>query len=177
MRPTFAIAAVAAASLAAAFAATALPATEAVPAENVSQGSGPPPFEASEPGARRLLEAIKAGDPSLAAGFFFPAASFDLVKAMAVPGRYHRKLLAWYGEDILAEHPRFAGAPWAFEKLERGRCKWQEKGTEGNALPYWSCRGNRVTARDGARVRTFDVNVIINWGPCWYVTHLGKIRQ
>jgi hypothetical protein len=157
-------------------AAGAIFAAEPVPVENAVQGE-PPPFGSAEEGARRLLEAIKAGDPAIAADFFFPAAAFDLVKAMAVPGRYHRRLVAWYGEDILAEHARFGDPSWAFEKLERGRCRWQEKGTEGNVLPYWSCRGSRVTARSGERTRTFDIHVLINWGACWYVTHLGKIRS
>ena len=162
--------------LAAAAAAAGLPATELVPEENAVKGT-PPPADSAEDGARLLLDAIKADDPSIAAGFFFPAAAFDLVKAMAVPGRYHRKLAAWYEEDIRAEHARFADPSWRFEALELGRCKWQEKGTEGNALPYWSCRGSRVTATSGGRTRRLDITVLINWGKCWYVTHLGPIRS
>ena len=162
--------------LAAAVAAVALPATELIPEENVARGA-PPPAAGAEEGARLLLDAVKADDPSIAASFFFPAAAFDLVKAMAVPGRYHRKLVAWYEEDIRAEHARFADPSWRFAALELGRCKWQGKGTEGNALPYWSCRGNRVTARSGDRTRRLDINVLINWGKRWYVTHLGSIRS
>jgi hypothetical protein len=177
VRPALTAAASVTLALVLACAAAAFADVAAVPSENVAKGEGPPPFEAAEPGARHLVEAIVSGNPELALRFFFPADAFDLVKAMAVPGRYHKKLVAWYREDILSEHPRFASGAWEFEKLERGRCKWQEKGTEGNSLPYWSCRGNRVTVRDGARVRTVEVHVIINWGKCWYVTHLGKIRS
>ena len=177
MRPRFLIAAsIILIASAAVLGASALPSTALVPRENAVQGKAPP-FESAQAGAKRLLDAIKSGDPAIAAGFFFPAKAFDLVKAMAVPGRYHKKLVAWYGEDILAEHPRFEDPSWTFEKIERGRCKWQEKGTEGNALPYWSCRGNRVTAKSGDRTRTFEIHVIINWGDAWYVTHLGKIRS
>ena len=163
-------------ALAAAVAAAALPATDLVPEENAVKGN-PPEADSAEEGARLLLEAIKADDPSIAGGFFFPAAAFDLIKAMAVPGRYHRKLVGWYEEDIRAEHARFSDSSWRFAAFELGRCKWQEKGTEGNALPYWSCRGNRVTAQSGDRTRRFDVTVIINWGKRWYVTHLGPIRN
>jgi hypothetical protein len=162
--------------LAAAAAAAAPPATELVPVENAVKGT-PPPADSAEGGARLLLDAIQADDPSIAAGFFFPAAAFDLVKAIAAPGRYHRKLVAWYEEDIRAEHARFSDPSWQFEALALGRCKWQEKGTEGNALPYWSCRGNRVTARSGDRTRRLDITVLINWGQRWYVTHLGPIRS
>jgi len=162
--------------LVAAVAAAALPATELVPKENAVKGT-PPPADIAEEGARLLLDAIKADDPSIAAGFFFPAAAFDLVKAMAVPGRYHRKLVAWYEEDIRTEHARFADPSWRFKALELGRCKWQGQGTEGNALPYWSCRGSRVTATSGDRTRRLDITVLINWGRSWYVTHLGPIRS
>ena len=162
--------------LAAIAAATAPPVTELVPLENAVKGT-PPPADSAREGAWLLLDAIKADDPAIAAGFFFPAAAFDLVKAMAVPGRYHRKLVGWYEEDIRTEHLRFADPAWRFDAFELGRCRWQEKGTEGNALPYWSCRGSRISARLGGRTRTLDVHVIINWGQRWYVTHLGPIRN
>ena len=172
MPPSTALAVVVAAAIAAA----APPETELVPVENAVKGV-PPPVDSAREGARLLLEAIQADDPSLAAGFFFPAAAFDLVKAIGFPGRYHRKLVGWYEADIRAEHPRFADPGWRFEAFELGRCGWQEKGTEGNALPYWSCRGSRITASRGERTRTLDVHVIINWGARWYVTHLGPIRN
>jgi hypothetical protein len=156
--------------------AVALPTAELLPKENTVKGELPP-FDSAKAGAKRLFEAIKAGDPQRAADFFFPAAAFDLVKAMAVPGRYHRKLVAWYDEDLVALHAQFKDPAWTFDKFERGHCKWQEKGTEGNALPYWSCRGNKVTAKSGDRTRTFDIHVLINWGKSWYVTHLGKVRK
>ncbi|MCK9462797.1 MAG: hypothetical protein M0R80_24510 [Proteobacteria bacterium] len=152
------------------------PATPLVPIENCVKGA-PPAAATAEEGARRLLAAIVAREPALAKGFFFPADAFDLVKAIASPGRYHRKLVLWYEQDILAEHERFADPSWRFRSLELGRCRWQEKETEGNSLPYWSCRGNRVTAASGDRTRRFDITVLINWGDRWYVTHLGPIRS
>jgi len=112
-----------------------------VPPENAERGERPDDSSARA-GAGKLLAAIKADDPALAADFFFPADAFDLVKDLPVPGRYHRKLVRWYGEDIRAEHRRFKNSDWQVEKIELGRCKWKEPGTEGNLLPYWSCRRN-----------------------------------
>jgi hypothetical protein len=148
-----------------------------VPPENVERGTRPDAASA-EAGARRLLDAIKADDPKLAAGFFFPADAFDLVKDLPVPGRYHRKLVAWYEEDIHAAHAltRDAGG-LAFDRFELGRCRWIDKGVEGNRLPYWSCSRNAIHARAGERAQRFDVHVVINWGKCWYVTHMGPIRK
>jgi hypothetical protein len=149
---------------------------EGVPRENLEKGT-PPAQGSAEAGAAMLLEALRTGDPAAAEGFFFPAAAFDMVKELPVPGRYHRKLVAWYAEDIAAEHPRFASGDWRLERLELGRCRWMEPGTEGNKVAYWSCRRSFVTARDGDRTRRFEIRVLINWGDRWYVTHLGPIRD
>lgn len=148
----------------------------AVPPQNVERGERPGDASALA-GAARLLAAIKADDPALAADFFFPADAFDLVKDLPAPGRYHRKLVRWYQEDIHTEHQRFKSSDWQVEKIELGHCKWKEPGTEGNKLPYWSCRRNMVTARAGDRTRRFEIVVLINWGEQWYVTHLGPIRK
>jgi len=140
----------------------------------------PPETVSAEAGAQRLLAAFKADDPSLAHDFFFPADAFDLVKDMAVPGRYHRRLVAWYEEDIHAEHERYRRAAeqvWVFERFELGHCAWMAVHTEGNKLPYWSCRRSRFTASAGERTLTFEIHVLINWGRNWYVTHLGPIRN
>lgn len=154
----------------------ALLASPTVPKENEERGA-PPDSSSAEAGARKLLEAIRTGDATVAADFFFPAEAFDQVKDLPVPGRYRRKLVKWFGEDIAKEHGRFKNGEWRFEKIEMGHCRWKEKGTEGNRLPYWSCRGNFVTVVDGERRRRFEIRVLINWGKAWYVTHLGPIRK
>lgn len=156
-------------------AASMMTAASLVPRENEVKGT-PPDAATAAPGAAKLLAAIAAGDPALGDDFFFPREAFDLVKDLPVPERYHRKLVRWYREDIIKAHPRFKRGEWRFEKLEMGRCKWKETGTEGNKVPYWSCRGNFVTATDGIRKRRFEIRVLINWGKKWYVTHLGPIR-
>ena len=147
-----------------------------VPEQNRTKGD-PPDVSGAKEGASKLLDALKRDDPSVAAGFFFPADAFDLVKDMAVPGRYHKKLVRWYEEDIHKEHGRFKSVEWQFEDIELGRCRWKEPGAEGNKLPYWSCGRNTVTARAGDRIRRFEIRVLINWGENWYVTHLGPIRK
>lgn len=158
------------------FASAVLAAPPEVPPGNRDKGA-PPGIASAEEGARLLLAAVAADDPALGRGFFFPAEAFDLVKDMAAPGNYHRKLVRWYEEDIRALHRRFASGDWKVQGVALGRCKWKEAGREANKLPYWSCRRSTVTAADGARTRRFDIEVLINWGDRWYVTHLGPVRK
>lgn len=157
-------------------AATVVAPGESIPPHNRERGDIPGTSSAVE-GAGLLLKAFAANDPSVAADFFFPADAFDLVKDLPVPGRYHRKLVRWYEEDIKEARGRFASGEWKIENVELGRCRWKEPGTEGNKVAYWSCRGNVVTARTEEKTRRFEINVLINWGERWYVTHLGPIRK
>lgn len=149
--------------------------TTDVPNENREKGT-PPDNASAEILATKLLEAIRSGNPTVAAADFFPKEAFDLVKDSPNPGRYHSKLIKWYEEDILKEHARFKSQAWTFESIELGRCKWKDIGTEYNKVAYWSCTGNFVTARSGDQKRRFEIHVLINWGNRWYVTHLGPIR-
>lgn len=153
------------------------PEAPAVPAENQEQGSPPDPASA-EQGARLLFEAIKNDDASLAREFFFPGPAFDLVKNMDDPSNYHRKLLKFFDEDIHAEHGRYWGVEkMEFDSFEMGRCTWTEAYTQGNKLPYWSCRNGRILARSGKKLFDYKVKTMINWGPRWYVVHLGPTRS
>jgi hypothetical protein len=148
-----------------------------IPPENREKGV-PPEASTAEEGARLLFEAIKQDDPSLAAEFFFPAPAFDLVKNMDDPSNYHRKLEAWYAEDIHAEHGRYFGVhAMEFDSFEMGGCTWKEPLTQGNRLPYWSCRNSRIIVRSGTKKFDFRIKVLINWGSRWYVIHLGPIRS
>jgi hypothetical protein len=148
----------------------------AVPPENVEKGDPPGP-ESAEQGARLLFEAIRADDASLASSFFFPAEAFDLVKNMDDPRNYHRKLVKFFEEDIHAEHGRYFGIKsMEFDSFEMGKCSWKEPYTQGNRLPYWSCRASRLIARSGTKRFDFKIHVLINWADRWYVIHLGPIR-
>lgn len=153
------------------------PAGPVIPAENREKGV-PPDATTAEAGARLLFQAIQQDDPDLAREFFFPAGAFDLVKNMDEPSRYHRKLAAWYEEDIHAEHSRYFGIKtMEFDSFEMGGCTWKEPLSQGNRLPYWSCRNSRIIARSGAKKFDFRIRALINWGPRWYVIHLGPIRS
>jgi len=151
--------------------------TPMVPPENQA-GAAMPDIGSVEPMIRKLFEAIRLDDASLAADFFFPADAFDLVKNMETPGRYHAKLAGWYAEDIHLAH---ATAPDAealvYDGFETGKCRWMDPNTEGNKLPYWACRYNYFYGKSGDKRRRFDLRVIINWGKQWYVTHLGPVRK
>jgi hypothetical protein len=153
------------------------PAEPVIPAGNQEKGV-PPDASTAREGARLLFEAIKQDDPSLAGEFFFPAAAFDLVKNMDDPSNYYRKLETWYAEDIHAEHGRYFGvSAMQFESFEMGGCTWKEPLTQGNRLPYWSCRNSRIIARSGKKKFDFRIKSLINWGSRWYVIHLGPIRS
>jgi hypothetical protein len=148
-----------------------------IPPENQA-GAAMPDIGSAEPMIRKLFEAIRSDDASLAADLFFPASAFDLVKNMETPGRYHKKLVDWYVEDIHLAH---ATAPDAealvYDGFEPGKCRWMEPNSEGNKLPYWACRYNYFYGKSGDKRRRFDLRVIINWGKHWYVTHLGPVRK
>lgn len=153
------------------------PAEPTVPPENTEMGV-PPDASSAEEGARLLFEAIKKDDPTLAADFFFPSAAFDLVKNMDDPSNLHRKLRAWYEEDIHAEHDRyFETSSMEFESFEMGGCTWKEPLTQGNKLPYWSCRNSRIIVSSGSKKFDYRIRALINWGTRWYVIHLGPIRS
>lgn len=148
----------------------------AIPPENETQGE-PPDVQSAEEGARKLLAAIKADDPSLARDFFFPAEAFDLVKAMENPRNYWDRLEKYYDEDIHTEHERYWGVhTFEYDSFEMGHCQWKEPLSQGNRIPYWSCRNSRLLARSGTKLFDYLIKYIINWGDRWYVIHLGPIR-
>jgi hypothetical protein len=108
----------------------------------------------------------------------FPVEAFDILKDLPVPAAYHRRMVRWYEEDVHAERERLRGVTeLTFERFRFGTCTWQDRHTEGNLLPYWSCRRNRIFARAGTRPVEVEVRVVINWGPRWYVAHLGPVRR
>jgi hypothetical protein len=148
-----------------------------IPPEN-REGSRRPSPAAAEAWAPRLFAAIQADDPEPVIDLYFPADIFDRVKGIADPATYHRRLLRWYREDLHTEHARFSGvASMTYERFQIGRCTWQEAWSEGNRIPYWSCRHNFIHVRDGSRRKSFELRVMINWGTEWYITHLGPIRR
>ncbi len=110
---------------------------------------------------------------------FFPKDAFDLVKGIKDPGAYHKQLLKWFADDIKRESARLkAKGPWEVDSFKMGYCKWKVKGSEANALPYWSCYKNKVSLKNKTGDReTVEIRVLINWGKDWFVTHLGPIPK
>jgi hypothetical protein len=108
----------------------------------------------------------------------FPLEAFALLKDLPDPGAYLRRMVRWYEEDVHAEREKL-GSPdgLAFERLQFGYCTWQEEQSEGNVLPYWSCRHNKLYARAGTRPVTIEIHAMINWGTNWYLVHLGAVRR
>lgn len=148
-----------------------------VPIENREPGERPDASSVEEQ-APLLLEAIRTGDASIALPFFFPADAFDLVKDLPDPRAYHRRMVRWFEEDVEIEHLPFrTTGRLEFERFAFGRCTWTAKGEEGNLLPYWSCRRNRLFARADGRPVQIEIRVMIHWGPRWHVVHLRPVRR
>lgn len=149
-----------------------------VPEENQKKGELPPPDTAVLM-AKRILDAIQADDEKGVADDFFPAEPFDGLKAMPKPGDYYKQLVKWYEADLHKEHERVKGlGPLTFDTFRLGGCKWKEVNSEANKIPYWSCYGNRFSAKTAAGKKVdFGVRAMINWGKIWYVTHLLKVPK
>lgn len=108
---------------------------------------------------------------------FFPADAFEALKAIAKPLDYHQQLLKWYAADVKREHDRLK-TPLTFVSFKLGSCKWKEKGSEANGIPYLSCYKSKLKALDAEKKeQTIEVRTLINWGRTWYVTHLGPIPK
>jgi hypothetical protein len=150
-----------------------------IPAANAIGQKAPVPapgMDASKERVALLIEAIRKDKPEIALPLFFPADAFDQVKAIKDPGRYHRKLVKVYLEDVRALR-KGLDDPDNIElvSVELGRQRrWMKRGAEGNNYPYWAMYKAKVTVKDGARTRVLPLRVMINWGDQWYVTHLTR---
>ncbi len=154
-----------------------------VPPENTATRADEPPArppagDVEQERARRLFEAVVHDDPNRAQDFFFPKEAFRHVKAIADPDGYWDRLMRRYRDDIHALHESIADLDRAeFERLEVvRRGGWVRPREEGNALPYWAARHNRLHCRVGDEARTLEVRVLITWGSRWYVTHLSELH-
>ncbi len=130
--------------------------------------------------AEALVKVLNGeGDDAAIDSLFFSADAFNQVKGIADPAAYFKQLIKWFHNDVTKERSRLKeGAPWTVDGFKRGGCKWKEKGTEANALPYWSCYKNKVLVKNAkGQHETVEVRAIINWGPHWYITHLGAIPK
>jgi hypothetical protein len=153
----------------------------AVPAENEARRADdppprPPPGELEQERGRRLLEAIVHDDPARAQDFFFPLEAFIPLKGIANAAEYWHRLFERYAVDIHALHATVP-ADAVFERLEVvTRGGWVRPREEGNRLPYWAARHNRLHYRTGGETRVLEVRVLITWADRWYITHLSEFH-
>lgn len=154
-----------------------------IPAGNRARQTSPPPRPAVGDLAARaqtLVDALNGDAGANGEPLFLQREPFLAIKDMRGAAGYFATLLRWYARDIeamRAELPRGAGR-WAVARVElSSRCVWMTEGREANRLPYYSCYGSRLVLARNGREHTVRLNVLINWGASWYVTHLGAIPQ
>lgn len=148
---------------------------EDIPPENDWRGERPPRPEVGDAAERatRLFEAVQRDDPEHASDFFFPREPFRILKGIADPDRYWNVLFGHYERDIHALHEEVP-AEATFDRLVMTRRGgWVERRQEANSLPYWASRHDWVYYRVGEQERRFEIRTLINWGPRWFITHLG----
>ncbi len=137
-----------------------------------------PRFEA---GARALFDAIVSDDPARAEDFFFPAAAYAQVKAIASPYADHkRRLVANFERDVHAAHAKLGRSATraTFKALDvpTDRARWVEPGEEGNKLGYFRVYGSKLRYEVDAKPLSLDVTSLISWRGEWYVVHLSGFK-
>lgn len=145
----------------------------AIPIENQKKGVMPS-LANWEEDLRKLVATIEKNDTAAARAYFFPREAFLQLKAMKGAERYYdEELIKHFDHDVGTAHERLkVQTDWELASFEKGRCVWKEKGTEYNAIPYWSCYRNKIHLKKGDAKLTIPLRTLINWGPRWYVTHL-----
>ncbi len=149
----------------------------AIPLEN-QQENLRPTIQAFDARAQRLVKALHEGSFDDVKDLFFPEPAFLQLKAIARPGDYHRQLLTWFQNDFKREQDRLKNrGSIRFKALKGGSCKWKAVNTEANKIAYWSCYRKKIEVELGDKVEVIEVKALINWGPDWYITHLGPIPK
>jgi hypothetical protein len=129
--------------------------------------------------AGALFEAVMKDDPSLGEPFWFPKDPFVILKDPPDPAGYWEKLHRAYADDIHALHasrPSWDNA--AYDHFELGSpARWMNPGDEHNRIGYYRSLGGSLHFREGDKVDSFVVDVIITWQGKWYVTHFRRVRR
>jgi hypothetical protein len=131
--------------------------------------------------AARLWDAIVADDPDVALPFFFPAAAYAQVKAIANPeADWKRRLVANFRRDVHRLHEklgaRATGARLQEFDVPQERARWVEPGEEGNRLGYWRVYGTKLRYESDRGAGSIDVSSLISWRGEWYVVHLSGFK-
>lgn len=154
----------------------------AIPPENAAAlrraPPRPPPGDVAAR-AQHLAAALGDGNADQALDFFLPLQPFLAIKDMRTAAQYHARLIREYRQDIAAYRATLpAGQPVTFVRFEpSSQCVWMTIGREANRLPYWSCYHSTLVVAAGGHEHRLRVQVLINWGQQWYVTHLDRPRS
>jgi hypothetical protein len=162
-----------------------------IPVENKDEAKKPD-FSSVQKTLNNIINAINTDNPEDVVNEFFPKGAFNQLKDIRFPDRYHKKLLKWFFDDIKREHGALKGKKIQFISFQPGRCKFKKIGTEYNKIAYWSCYGSRFVVsleeenkgdesikknsqKNSQKTKTIKIKALINWGPKWFITHLGPI--
>ena len=130
---------------------------------------------------QRLFEAVRDGDPSKAADFFFPREPFLPLKDMAEPGRYWDTLFRVYQNDIRELHRKHGTdlASAMYLSFTLGSTPtWVKPGEEANKIGYFRTFNGKLRYRTAAGTeRSLEAKTIISWDGGWYITHLLPIKR
>ncbi len=149
-----------------------------LPPENQQATEAPPPAQSFDKAAEALLLAISSGSFADVRELFFPENVFLELKAIAHPQTYYQQLMTWFAKDFENEKKKLAkDAPVKFKSFKRGSCRWKSIQSEANAIAYWSCYRNKIIFEQADKEQQIDIKTLINWGPNWYITHLGPIPK
>lgn len=152
------------------------------PVNRAGQPRPPPRPAVGDLGLRveQLIAALNGQQGAEPNVLFLQRQPFLAIKDMHGADGYFSTLLRWYANDVMRERAALPGGTgrWVLSRVElSSRCVWMTEGREANRLPYWSCYGSRLVLARNGQQHTVRMNVLINWGDQWFVTHLGPIPR
>jgi hypothetical protein len=128
--------------------------------------------------AHALFSAIQKDEPEGAAGFFFPKAAYEQVKAIPNPASdWKRRLFSAFERDIHALHARVADGD-TFQALEvpETRARWVAVDEETNRIGYYRVFGAKLLFQHAGETRSIELKSMISWRGEWYVVHLSGFK-
>lgn len=123
-----------------------------------------------------LVDAVQAGDPTLARRAFFPLAAYLQVKDLPEPERdWNERLFAAYERDLRALHTDALPGTFVRIDLADKGVRWVDPGEEYNKIGYYRVRRATVVYEVAGAERTIAVASLISWRGQWYVVHLSSM--
>lgn len=146
---------------------------EGTPDENKTQNVMPAIDSAAEL-VQSLLQSLRQDDASSAKVLFFPEKPFLALKDVKNPKAYYDELIKEYESQQRKLRSLVKGKDVKYLAFKKGHCKWKQVGSEYNHIAYWSCYKNTWQVTVDGKTITLPIRTMINWGPRWYITHLGQ---